>query len=1099
MIRTRRTLAWSLILALLCASLTIAQRPPSARAAANTYVVDNASDTDLTGAACNSGVADDCSLRQAIKLANADSGSSEIDFDIPADENNPLYGYNQSTGRWTIVPQSSLPALSAGSTTIKGRNDNAVGTPRIVIDGSGLAGGGVGIRLNSSSNVILNLIIGGFGGSSTAGIGIRIDGPNTANNQVYGNYIGNFPGGATLPNAYAGVQIDNNAHDNTIGIGSSPGERNVIAGNSGDGIRLQNAANNKIYGNYIGLGLNANFSTMLLPNSANGIEIIDSSGNQVGGIQSTQRNVVSGNAGDGIVLTGDASANNQIAGNYIGTNEIGSTDQGNSGNGVRIASGANNNAVFGSAGASTVISGNGGYGVLLTDANTSGNQVYNAYIGISAGGSTARPNDQGGVFVRDNASNNRIGLPGQGNTIAGNTGYGVAFGRTAAGYTAIYSNTVAGNLIGLSALGTSVVSNTLGGVLIGSGANYTTIGGSIASAQNVIAGNNGPGVSIGGSSVFSNTVAGNIIGLRRGAANGPFTSAAGNAGDGVLINNGAQYTRVGGSSAEANTIGANTGSGVHVAGATTKPTTIKANYIGVAFSANAYTAAGNAGDGVLADNGAQQVAILNNAISRNSGKGIALSPNIAAPGGSAANPNHDIDPPTHIRLNQNGQLTGQVGTKGTTDACVTPCTIQVFTADPSALDGQGRSFVGQQISSNGYFTFTLASLPGQIALTATDKNGNTSEFAGLTTQIGPIDLLDAVPNAQNAIPGQVVTYTHQLVNNGSIDLVDLKVNAVSSRKLAVKTVPPLGTQFALAAGQTKLVTVTVTLPLGPDKRVLAGPPPDVTTVSVSSTKYVTVTDSVTDTTTILPKFLLDVTPKTRTGLGAPDSPSSIVRYVHKLTNNGNVTRTVNVQIRTVRGWQTEVNTDTITLEPGDDKAKFLTVSVTIPSGTLQGTTETTYVDLSVPDEPSQNQTITDTTVADLTSNALLTHDGDVDGEAGAGQKATFFYIVENRSNGPATFSLEGSGALGSKVTFRRTDGGSFGANYSFTVGNTPGANTIRFAMEVTLEPKLTIGTTETVTVLLLDNQSRIRQAAQNRILINKNEIAPRQYIPIASS
>ena len=51
MIRTRRTLAWSLILALLCASLTIAQRPPSARAAANTYVVDNASDTDLTGAA----------------------------------------------------------------------------------------------------------------------------------------------------------------------------------------------------------------------------------------------------------------------------------------------------------------------------------------------------------------------------------------------------------------------------------------------------------------------------------------------------------------------------------------------------------------------------------------------------------------------------------------------------------------------------------------------------------------------------------------------------------------------------------------------------------------------------------------------------------------------------------------------------------------------------------------------------------------------------------------------------------------------------------------------------------------------------------------
>lgn len=1098
MIRTRRTLAWSLILAL-CATLAIAQRPPSARAAASTYVVDNATDADLSGAACNSAVADDCSLRQAIKLANADTGTSEIQFDIPADENNQLYGYNQATGRWTIEPSSSLPALSAGGTTIRGRNDNAVGTPRIVIDGSGLVGGGVGLRLNSSNNVVLNLIIGGFGGTSTTGIGIRIDGPNTANNQVYGNYIGNFPGGATLPNVYAGVQIDNSAHDNTIGTGSNPGERNVIAGNTGDGIRLQNAVNNKIYGNYVGLGLNSNFSTMLLPNSANGIEIIDSSSTQVGGMQSSLRNVISGNTLDGIVLTGDGSTNNSIAGNYIGTNEIGATDQGNSGNGVRIANGASTNSVFGSAGAGTVISGNGGYGVLVTDADTSGNKIYNSYIGVNAGGSTARPNDLGGVFVRDNASRNQIGLPGQGNTIAGNTGYGVAFGRTAVGYTAIVSNTVAGNLIGLSALGTSVVSNTLGGVLVGNGTNFTTIGGATSAAQNVIAGNNGPGVAIGGSSVFSNTVAGNIIGLRRGAANGPFTTAAGNAGDGVLISNGAQYTRVGGSSAEANTIGANSANGVHVAGATTKPTTIKSNYIGVAFGAGAYAAAGNGDNGVLVDNAAQQVSILNNFISRNTGKGIALAPNSPAPGGSSANANHDIDPPFGIRLNQNGQLTGQVLTAGTSDACVAPCTIQAFTADPSALDGQGRDFVAQQISSNGYFTFTLASLPAQVALTATDKNGNTSEFAGLTTQIGPIDLLDAVPNTQDAIPGQVVTYTHQLVNNGSIGLLDLKVNAVSSRKWPVKTVPPIGTQFALAAGQTRLVTVTLTLPLGPDKRVLAGPPPDTTVVSVSSTKYITVTDSATDTTNVLPKFLLDVTPKSRTGLGAPDSPSSIVRYVHKLTNKGNITRTIDVQIRTVRGWQTEVSTDTITLEPGDDKAKFLTVSVTVPSGTQQGTTETTYVDLIVPDEPSQNQTITETTIAELSTSALLTHDGEVDGEAGAGQKATFFYIVENRSTGPATFSLEGSGALGSKVSFRRTDGGTFGANYSFTVGNTPGANTIRFAMEVILEPKLTIGTTETVTVLLLDSQARIRQAAQNRILINKNEIAPRQYLPIAAN
>ena len=107
--------------------------------------------------------------------------------------------------------------------------------------------------------------------------------------------------------------------------------------------------------------------------------------------------------------------------------------------------------------------------------------------------------------------------------------------------------------------------------------------------------------------------------------------------------------------------------------------------------------------------------------------------------------------------------------------------------------------------------------------------------------------------------------------------------------------------------------------------------------------------------------------------------------------------------------------------------------------------------------------------------------------------------MENRSNGPATFSLEGSGALGSDVTFRRTDGGAFGANYSFTVDNTPGANTVHFAMEVTVNRSLLTDDLETVTVLLLDFDQRIRQAAQNHILVTGGAMAPRLYIPIATN
>ncbi|KPV54534.1 hypothetical protein SE17_03185 [Kouleothrix aurantiaca] len=1098
MIHSRRTLAWSLILALLCASMAIAQRPPTAHAAALTYVVDLATDAGIGATpVCDTETADDCTLRQAILKANSDGVSSAITFGIPEDDTDPNYGYNGSTGRWTITPASALPPVSGSETTINGLNNNAVGTPRMVIDGSGLSGGGVGLRLNSANNIVQNLIIVGFTGSNTAGIGIRIDGSSSANNQVYGNYIGNFPGGGTQPNTYAGIQIDNQAHDNTIGLSSNPGERNVIAGNTGDGIRLQNAPNNKIYGNYIGLGLGASFVTTPMPNSLNGITVVDSSGTQIGSMTASQRNVVSGNTGNGVELTGDGSTNNTVAGNYIGTNEIGSTDQGNGGSGVRIASGASNNNVFGSAGANSLISGNGGYGVLITDDSSTGNKIYNTYIGTNAGGTVARPNDLGGVFVRDNASNNQIGIAGQGNTIAGNKGYGVAFGRSTVGYTAISGNIVASNRIGLTPLATAVLSNTLGGILVGDGTTNTQLG--VAGAGNQIAGNGGPGITISGSGVFSATISSNTIGLRRAASNGPFTTAAGNNGDGILINNDAHDILIGTSADSANTIAGNKGNGIHVSGNKAKLVSIKQNYIGVAFSSNAYVALPNTQNGVLADGGAQQVTIQNNHISHNALKGIALSPNAPAPGGSSTNANHDIDPPVGIRLNQNGQLTGRVTKTGTSDACVLPCTIQLFTTDPAALDGQGRDFVSQQITSNGYFTFTLGSLPPQLALTATDKDGNTSEFSGLDTQIGPIDLQDANPSTQNAIPGQVVTYTHELVNNGTVDLLDLKLSAVSSRKWPIKTVPALGNVFSLAAGETKLITLTLTLPFGHDPRVLAGPPPDLTALTVRSTRFVTVTDTVTDTTNVLPKFDLVVTPLEREGFGAPDSSSNIVRYVHKLVNKGNVTQTVQVQTRSVRNWLTEVSTDTITLAPGDDNAKFLTVSVTVPSGTQAGTTETTFIDLIVPSDPGESQTLTDTTHAELTPSALLLHDGDIDGEAGAGQKATFFYIVENRSNGPATFSLEGSGALGSDVTFRRTDGGSFGANYSFTVGNTPGENTVRFAMEVTLNPNLIIGNTETVTVLLLDFDQRIRQAAQNRIVINANAMAPRQYIPIATN
>jgi len=1087
--RSRRSVAWSLVLVLLCASFALAQKPPTVARAADLFVVTKVTDTN--DGACDS----DCSLREAITDANAAGGNATITFQLnPAD-----------AAAWVISPLPSLPPLITDSITIQGLLDPVTGAPAVIIDGGGHTA--TGLTINSSNNQVRQLVFINFRGTSaTTGAGILITAPqngDATNNKIIGCYIGVKPGDTTSsPNQQAGIRIDS-ASGNSIG-GPSFTDRNIIAGNDGAGIQLNFANNNTILNNYVGLIVSGPLPAVL-GNGTHGIELNNSSGNIVGGSALAvppPGNYIGGNTLNGLILTGTNTKDNTIAGNFIGND--GARDLGNGGNGITIENFASNNTVSGNTLVPSIISGNAGYGVLITDEGTSGNHVVGAYIGVGSNGANPLPNDLGGISIADGAGNNVIGASGQGNVISGNAGYGLTLKSVAPSITTVLSNTIASNFIGLNSTGTQPISNTLGGVLMSSGAKNNHLGGSSTAEQNVISGNAGPGVVISGTATLSNTVTGNIIGLRRAAADltGPFTTAEGNSGDGVLIDGDAQEVRVGGSAAEANTIAGNAGNGVHIAGDQTKLVTISENYIGVALNSEVFVPAGNTENGVLVDSGAQQVSILKNHIAGNTLKGIALIPNEPAPNGSSSNANHDIDPPFNIHLNQNGRLTGQVITTGTTDGCVAPCTVQIFRSDPATLDGQGRDFLDQQITSNGYFTATLSSLPAQLALTATDKDGNTSEFFTTPlTVLGPIDLQEAAPNMQDAAPGQVVTYTHQLVNNGTVDLLNLKVKAISSRKWNVATIPISGTLFALAAGETKLVTVTLKLPLSPDNRVLAGPPPDQTVVSVTSTNYVTITDSVTDTTNVLPTFLLDATPLTRSGVGAPDSVNSVVRYVHTLINNGNVTGTVLVSAVTDRAWDTTVSTDTVKLAPGE--AKNVTISVAIPSGTAANSTPAkTTVTLSVPDTPDQAKTLTDTTAVELTPSALLIHTSEADADADAGATTSFLYIVENRSNGTATFSLSGLPSFnGTTVTFKRLDGQQFGPGNSFTLGNELGSNQLEFVVEVKLDRNLRVGDVETVTVQVLDAQNRARAAAQDRITIKKSPVGvfePRLYMPLVS-
>jgi astacin (peptidase family M12A) len=115
--------------------------------------------------------------------------------------------------------------------------------------------------------------------SGNAGYGVFVADPGTNGNSILGNFIGtNAIGTAPLSNAYAGIDVLNGAHDNTIG-GSAVGASNLISGNTNEGIVLYDSTTirnsirqNSIFANGAkGIVLNNNSNnSQLAPTSLSG-------------------------------------------------------------------------------------------------------------------------------------------------------------------------------------------------------------------------------------------------------------------------------------------------------------------------------------------------------------------------------------------------------------------------------------------------------------------------------------------------------------------------------------------------------------------------------------------------------------------------------------------------------------------------------------------------------------------------------------------------------------------------------------------------------------------------------------------------------------
>jgi CSLREA domain-containing protein len=262
---------------------------------------------------------------------------------------------------------------------------------------------------------------------------------------------------------------------------------------------------------YIGVDVDG---TTAQGNGTDGIRVFGSSGVLIGqrGFEGG-RNVIGGNAGNGISLLGGGTDNADIGGNYIGVGADGSTEVSNGGAGVQIASGTGHRVgyrtfagIFGTFNDGNVISGNDGDGIALTGGTTT---VLANRIGTTADGQSPLPNVGG---IRIESDGNTIGPSSDGegrNIISGNQFNGILIGI--GGGASADNNVVQYNYIGVDVDGTTAISN--GSSDVEAGIRFDQ-GSDNDIANNVIAGNNAHGILMGGDS-FGNDIRANFIGTNR--------------------------------------------------------------------------------------------------------------------------------------------------------------------------------------------------------------------------------------------------------------------------------------------------------------------------------------------------------------------------------------------------------------------------------------------------------------------------------------------------------------------------------------------------------------------------------------------------------
>ncbi|HZW31641.1 MAG TPA: hypothetical protein VFF52_13090, partial [Isosphaeraceae bacterium] len=566
-----------------------------------------------------------------------------------------------------------------------------------------------------SDDLERNVIVGAHFGA------ITVYNDDTDGNLIAGNYVGVDITGTVAMGSGFGIGFGYSYGG--IGAAGTQIVGNVISGN-GTGIVSDTATHGtRIAGNLI--GTNA-AGTAALGNGT-GIAIYGFD-NVVGGATAAARNVVSGNNGSGILISGATGTGNFVAGNFIGTTQDGTAALGNVSAGVIIASGARDNVIgtngdgIGDAAEANLISGNALHGVEIYDSQQ--NLVAGNDIGTDATGMVALANAGNGVQLDTGASNNTIGgvTADERNVISGNGSNGIWINGTDPD-----DNVIQGNYIGLNAAGTAAIGNLATGVLIDAGSG-NEVGGNVPGARNVISGNGANGVAIRFAGTTQDVVQGNFIGTDAAGS-----AALANRSRGVFISGGAHHNVIGtdGDGAndgdEGNVISGNGLVGVFITDSGTTDNVVAGNFIGTNAAGTA--ALGNGGAaGVRITGGAQRNRIGTNGdgssddlerniISGNTGNGIQID---------GANTRQNVVAGNSIGVNRDG--TASLGNGGSGVVINSGAQSNIIGTNG---DGSGDGAEGNVISGNASFGIWIDGAQTQNTVIAgnfigTDANGTAA-------------------------------------------------------------------------------------------------------------------------------------------------------------------------------------------------------------------------------------------------------------------------------------------------------------------------------------------------------------------------------------